>query len=46
MIHDAMEIIGEKEVEAPVKLGQVIVENILDSGADVVATRNLNTKIQ
>jgi CxxC motif-containing protein len=46
MIHDAMEIIGEKEVEAPVELGQVIVENILDSGADVVATRNLNTKIQ
>jgi CxxC motif-containing protein len=45
MIHDAMEIIGEKEVEAPVKLGQVIVENILDSGADVVATRDLPKKI-
>src|SRR6056297_79367 len=24
VIHDAMEIIGEKEIEAPVKLGQII----------------------
>ena len=45
IIHDAMEIIGAKEVEAPIKLGQVIVENILDSGADVVATRDLPKKM-
>jgi len=45
-IHKAMEIIGEQVVEAPVKLGQVIVENILDTGADVVATRDLPEKIE
>jgi len=40
-IHDAMEIIGAKVVDAPIEIGQVIVENILDTGADVVATRDL-----
>jgi CxxC motif-containing protein len=29
------------EVAAPVKLGDVIVKNILDLGVDVIATRNL-----
>ena len=46
IIHDAMAIIGQKEVEAPIKMGQVIIENILDSGADIVATRDLPKKIE
>jgi CxxC motif-containing protein len=46
VIHDAMLVIGKLEVEAPIKVGDVLIENILDTGADIVATRNLNTKIQ
>lgn len=38
---NAMEVIAEVEVDAPVKLGDVIVENILDTGVDIVATRDL-----
>lgn len=41
VIPDAMKIIAELEVEAPVKMGDVILKNILETGADVVATRNL-----
>ncbi|ADO76174.1 DUF1667 domain-containing protein [Halanaerobium praevalens] len=41
----AMAIIGSKEIEAPLKMGDVIIENILDTGADVVATRDLPKKI-
>jgi CxxC motif-containing protein len=29
-------------VNAPVKLGEVIVKNILDLGVDIVATRDLD----
>ncbi len=46
VIHDAMAVIGNVEVEAPIEVGEVIIENILDTGADIVATRNLDSKIQ
>ncbi|MEG1256110.1 DUF1667 domain-containing protein [Clostridium sp.] len=36
-----MEVLNSIEVEAPVKVGDVIVENILGTGVDVVATRNI-----
>jgi len=45
IIHDAMKIIGETKIKAPVKIGQVIVENILETGVDVVATRDLPKKV-
>lgn len=32
------------EVEAPVKIGDVVVANILDTGIDIIATRNLYLK--
>lgn len=38
MIFDCMKVINSVSVDAPVKLGQVIIENILDTGADIVAT--------
>ena len=40
MLFDCMEVINNACVDAPVKLGQVIIENILDTGADIVATNN------
>lgn len=36
-----MEVLREIEVEAPIKVGDIIVENILHTGIDVVATRNI-----
>lgn len=36
-----MEVLREIEVEAPIKVGDIIVENILGTGVDVVATRNI-----
>lgn len=40
MLFDCMKVINSVSVDAPVKLGQVIIENILDTGADIVATNN------
>ena len=40
MLFDCMKVINQVSVDAPVKIGQVIIKNILDTGADVVATNN------
>lgn len=40
-----VEILNNVNIEAPIKIGQVIVENILNTGVDVVATRNLERKL-
>ena len=40
-IFDCMEIVNKVEVKAPVKLGDIIVENILDTGIDIIATRSM-----
>ena len=40
MLFDCMKVINSVTVDAPVKIGQVIIENILDTGADIVATNN------
>ena len=37
----AMEIINNIEVEAPIKIGQVLIKNILGTGIDVVASRTM-----
>ncbi|TZE83015.1 DUF1667 domain-containing protein [Calorimonas adulescens] len=41
-IFEAMKVLAGIEVEAPVTVGQVIYSNILDTGVDVVATRDMN----
>jgi CxxC motif-containing protein len=41
LLLQAMEIIHQVQVTSPVSTGQVIVANILGSGVDVVATRDL-----
>jgi CxxC motif-containing protein len=40
-IFPCMEIINRTEVEAPVEIGQVIISDILDTGADLIATRSV-----
>lgn len=41
LLNDIMEILRKTVVEAPVKSGDVLIENILDTGADIIATRNV-----
>ena len=40
-IFPCMEVINRVRVEAPVEVGQVIIADILGTGADVVATRSM-----
>jgi CxxC motif-containing protein len=42
LIFECMEIINEVVVKAPVKVGDIIIENILDTGVNIVATRSMN----
>lgn len=39
---ECMKIINKIQVEAPIRMGDVLLENILDTGVDIIATRNLN----
>lgn len=39
----AMDVLNSIEVMAPIKIGDVIVENILETGVNVIATRNVKT---
>lgn len=41
LVDECMEIIKITEVSAPVKKGQIIIENILNTGVDVVAARRV-----
>ncbi|PIE98187.1 MAG: molybdopterin oxidoreductase [Treponema sp.] len=43
-ILDAMKIIREAKVSAPVLLGDCIIPNILDTGVDIIATRTISEK--
>lgn len=41
-LFDAMELINKTVIKAPVKVGDVVIENILDTGVDVVTARSLD----
>ncbi|MEJ8552708.1 DUF1667 domain-containing protein [Tepidibacter sp. Z1-5] len=41
LIFELMELLDEIEVEAPVMVGDVIVENVLDTGINIVASRDM-----
>ena len=44
LLMEAMKKTAEVEVEAPVSCGDVIIENLLDTGVNLVATRNVKLK--
>ena len=44
MIFPIMEEIRKSCVEAPVRIGDVIIRNVLSTGADVIATRNADRR--
>ena len=39
-----MEEINKTVVEAPVKIGDIIIKNVLETGVDIIATRNIQEK--
>lgn len=41
---EIMELLKQVKIEAPVRIGDIIIKNILDTGADIVATRNVIRK--
>ena len=41
-IFDCMKEIDAVRVQAPVRIGDVMIENVVDSGVNVVATRNIS----
>lgn len=42
LLLDCMQIINQTQVNAPVKIGDVLVKDILGTGVNIVATRNVN----
>ncbi len=43
LITDCMAEIARTQVTAPVHIGDVVIKNVLGTGTDVVATRNINS---
>ncbi|NLY52098.1 MAG: DUF1667 domain-containing protein [Firmicutes bacterium] len=41
LLAEAMQVLAQVEVTAPVKTGDVILANILDTGIDVIASRDM-----
>ncbi len=41
LIYKVMDVINSVVVEAPVHMGDVIIENILDTGVNVIASRSM-----
>lgn len=44
LIFKCMDVLKNIEVNAPIKIGDIIVENILDTGIDIVSCRNLKKR--
>ena len=44
-IFDCVKALKNVQVEAPVHIGDVIVDNIAETGVDIVATRNIERKM-
>jgi CxxC motif-containing protein len=42
LIRPLLDVLRGVHVTAPVKMGQILVENVLDSGVNVVASRSVN----
>ncbi|MCQ2087576.1 MAG: DUF1667 domain-containing protein [Bacilli bacterium] len=42
LVFEAMEIINKLSIGAPTKIGQIVLKNILDTGADIIITKNID----
>ncbi|MHA1731749.1 MAG: DUF1667 domain-containing protein [Promethearchaeota archaeon] len=43
-VFDAMEVVNETRVVAPIKMGDVVIPDILGTGIDVVASRDMEAR--
>lgn len=41
-IFDCMKVLAETTAQAPVVIGQVLVNNVCETGVDIIATRNID----
>ena len=44
LIFDVLNELKDVSVDAPIKIGDVIINNVLNNGVDIVATRNVGEK--
>ena len=42
MIRQVMKELGRLQIHVPVHMGQVIIQNVLQTGSDIIATRSLD----
>jgi CxxC motif-containing protein len=45
-IFKAMRFVNEQSCDAPVKMGQILVKNILETGVDIIASRSIRKSPQ
>lgn len=43
-IFDAMNLLAKVEIEAPIKIGDIIIQNLFDTNASILATKNISKK--
>jgi len=41
LMHDIMKVSARVRVKSPIKMGDIVVENVLDTGANIIASRNM-----
>ena len=44
-IHDVMEALQTVSVEAPIRIGTVVVQDVCGTGVDIIATKNVEKKV-
>ncbi len=44
LMQDIMKVLKQTKIKAPVKRGDVIIQNILGTGSDIIATRSVDRK--
>ncbi len=44
-LFDAMDLLAKIEVEAPIRIGEKVVENLFDTGVDAIATKNIEKNL-
>jgi CxxC motif-containing protein len=44
LLFECMKVINQHSLRAPVKIGDVVIENILDTGVNIIAARNVGER--
>ena len=44
LIFDTMTLLAKVEIEAPIKIGEKIIQNLFDTNASIIATKNILKK--